>query len=598
MEEHIGKVWDRFLSKKINNTNKNEKETVYFTEQKKSLKIFYHLLGGDKGKELQVTDKRFIKTTRTLLEKVSGSGKSFFVSWQDEKGIYLPEFLNYFPNKEHNKMHYYWLIAMMTKVTISQNNLYIQNIQATKELLKTYVGFNDFYKKCSNHLFEKNAALSFIKTLHENVLTNSQNKNDIKTAPYPLWIYSSLNNQVKLNNFKDEDKPQRDNQNTEKTETLKMRKQVNKIDDKKKTDGLLIFLPEGIMSILEQVNVDRSEDDSFNEDALYDAQDMDEISLGRKKANLSSRIKMDLDIAIESVEEYPLGKGHFLDEWDYKKEDYLENYVRIQPIILKNVLPTALQKRLKRTVKKVEQELDLMKLNRIKRNGLDYGDDININTWIDYQGHQNKTGHNQKFFEIFEKKTRDMATLILADVSLSTEAGITQETRVIDMIKDSLLVFSKALQKLEDKFAIYAFSSLKNTNVRFHIIKNFKEKFNKLIQGRIEEIKPGYYTRLGAAIRESIKILHKQKSQNKLLLIISDGKPNDVDRYDGRYGIEDTKKSILEAKQKGITPFCVTIDLEAKEYLSYLFGKNGYVVIRDTKKLPKILLKIYMNLTK
>ena len=137
-----------------------------------------------------------------------------------------------------------------------------------------------------------------------------------------------------------------------------------------------------------------------------------------------------------------------------------------------------------------------------------------------------------------------------------------------------------------------------NTNVRFHIIKNFKEKYSNLILGRIDAIKPGYYTRLGAAIRESTKILNNQKSANKLLLIVSDGKPNDVDKYDGRYGIEDTKKAIMEAKKKGITPFCVTIDLEAKDYLTHLFGKNGFVVIRDTKKLPKVLPEIYMNLTK
>ena len=159
-----------------------------------------------------------------------------------------------------------------------------------------------------------------------------------------------------------------------------------------------------------------------------------------------------------------------------------------------------------------------------------------------------------------------MSTLILADVSLSTEAGITQEARIIDMIKDGLIVFSESLERLQDRFAIYAFSSLKNTNVRFEIIKNFKEKYSSHTRGRIDSMKPGYYTRLGAAIRESSKILDKQQSQNKLLLIISDGKPNDVDRYDGRYGIEDTKKAIEEVKQKGITPFCITVDLDAKEY--------------------------------
>jgi nitric oxide reductase NorD protein len=206
--------------------------------------------------------------------------------------------------------------------------------------------------------------------------------------------------------------------------------------------------------------------------------------------------------------------------------------------------------------------------------------------------------HHQKFYENYEKKLRDISTLILADVSLSTEAGITQEMRVIDIIKDTLLVFSESLEKLQDNFSIYTFSSLKNKNVRIEIIKNFKETYSAFTRGRISAIKPGYYTRLGAAIREASSILIKQKTQNRLLLIISDGKPNDVDRYDGRYGIEDTKKAILEAKKMGLTPFCITIDIEAKEYLPYLFGKNGYALIRDSKKLPTLLPQIYLNLTK
>ena len=249
-------------------------------------------------------------------------------------------------------------------------------------------------------------------------------------------------------------------------------------------------------------------------------------------------------------------------------------------------------------MKQIQAELDLMELDRIKIDNLPYGDEINLDSWIDYKGHQNRSNHPQRFFQSYKKKTRDMATLILADISLSTESGITQDIRVIEMIKDSLMVFCESLQRLQDSFGIYAFSSIRNKKVNFHIVKNFKEKYSDVVRGRIDTIKPGYYTRLGAAIRESAKILEKQQSANKLLLILSDGKPNDVDRYDGRYGIEDTKKAIEEVKRKGIIPFCITIDIEAKEYLPYLFGRNSYAVIRDAKKLPKVVTEIYMNLTK
>lgn len=589
-EESIGKVWDKYLNKKVHKFH--EKERVYFADISKALNLFHHLLGGEKAKDLQVTDKRYVEASRTLLEKVSFLGKEFFLTWQDEKSIYLPASFAYFETKEENEMLYYWLIAMATRVNVNSQNLISQNTTAVSYLTDRYSGFEVFHNRATAYLSQQFEQLSFI-----NSLENRNNEDLINEYPNPMWIYPSvLSGNIRKNiESEEEEHTQREE---DKVDTLEMKKQTNQIDDKKETDGFLAFLPESLMSIFEQVNVDRMEDDSFDENALYHAEDLDEITLGKKQANLSSRIKMDLDLQPDMTEVYPLGKGHFIDEWDYRKSDYLVNYVRIKPQITLNVTPIELPKRLTRTVRKIQAELDLLELDRVKNDKLPYGDEINIDTWIEYSSHQNKSIHHQKFYTTFEKKTRDMATLILADVSLSTEGGITQEVRIIDVIKDGLMVFGEALEKLEDKFAIYSFSSLQNKKVYFNIIKNFQDKYSDVIRGRIDSMRPQYYTRLGAAIRESAKILDKQQSANKLLLIISDGKPNDEDRYDGRYGIEDTKKAIEEVKKKGITPFCLTVDLDAKEYLGYLFGKNGYAVVRDGQKLPKVLPEVYINLTK
>ncbi|MCI4406700.1 MAG: VWA domain-containing protein [Sulfuricurvum sp.] len=588
MDEKVGKFWDHYVTQKASRLFKEEE--VVFADIAKGLKLFYHLLGGEKGKELHITDKRSIKTSRTLLEKISGTGKTFFLAWQDEKGLYLPASLAYFPSKAHNEMHYYWLIAMLTNVNVKAKNIEHENTNAVNSLIKKYAGFSEFYAYADSFLIGNYPELSTIEPSHEGLLADNY--------PNPLWIYPSLSTSNKLLDNGDEEELLRQNDEPRKSDTLQMKKKSEQIDDKKETDGLLLFLPESILSFMEQVRVDRQENDSFDEDALYNAEDLDEITLGQKDANLSARIKMDLDISANSIEEYPLGKGHFIDEWDYKKEIYLKNYVCIKPLVSLHTEPIELPKRLQKMMRRIQSELDLMELDRIKRDNLPYGDEINIDTWIDYKGHQNRSSHPQRFFETYERKMRDMSTLILADVSLSTEAGITQELRVIDMIQDALMVFSESLHRLQDRFAIYTFSSIKNTKVNFHIIKNFKENYSDNVRGRIHAIKPGYYTRMGAGIRESAKILEKQQSANKLLLILSDGKPNDVDRYDGRYGIEDTKKAIEEVKQKGITPFCITIDIDAKEYLPYLFGRNSYAVIRDAKKLPKVLPEIYMNLTK
>ncbi len=590
-EESIGKAWDKYLNKKVYKFH--EEQRVHFKDISKSLNLFHHLLGGEQGKDLQVTDKRHIDTSKTLLQKIAFLGDEFFLTWQDEKSVYLPASFAYFKTRQENEMLYYWLIAMATRVNATEKTLIKENENAVAYLLNRYSGFEIFYTNVTSYLSDEFEHYSF-----SNSLDDKTSEELLNEYPNPLWIYPSLSSgNIAKANSEDDENFQREDEK-DKVDELEMKKQTNQIDDKHETDGFLAFLPESLMSIFEQVNVDRMEDDSFDEDALYHAEDLDEITLGKKQANLASRIKMDLDLQPDMTEIYPLGKGHLIDEWDYRKNEYLINYVRIKPQVILNVTPIELPKRLKKTVRKIQGELDLLELDRIKNDNLPYGDEINIDTWIEYSSHQNKSMHHQKFYTTFEKKTRDMATLILADVSLSTEGGITQDVRIIDVIKDGLMVFSEALEKLQDKFAIYSFSSLQNKKVYFNIIKNFNDKYTDMIRARVDNMRPQYYTRLGAAIRESAKILDKQQSANKLLLIISDGKPNDEDRYDGRYGIEDTKKAIEEVKKKGITPFCITIDVEAKEYLSYLFGRNGFAIVRDGQKLPKVLPEVYINLTK
>lgn len=571
-EESMGRVWDTYLNKKVSKSHDDAR--VYFKEHAKALRLFYHLLGGEQAKELHITDKRTMDISRSWLEKISFLGTSFYLPWQDEKALYLPASLAYFSNQKDNEMLYYWLVAMLTRVDVTSNTIEEQNTQAIAYLCAKYSGFESFYTQSIQNLADEYTNLD----------------------PHPLWIYPNLSKNTIRENSEEEIAQKNEEHN--KSDTLEMKKQSNQIDDKKETDGFLAFLPESLLSIMEQVNVDRCEDDSFDDNALYHAEDLDEITLGKKEANLSARVKMDLDLQADMTEIYPLGKGHLIDEWDYRKHTYLINYVRIKPQVTIHITPIPLPKRLKRTVKKIQGELDVLLLDRVKNDRLPYGDTLNLDTWIEYKSAVNKSLHHQNFYTSYEKKTRDISTLILADVSLSTEGGITQDIRIIDVIKDGLMVFSEALEKLKDNFAIYSFSSLQNKKVYFNIIKNFKEKYSDEIRGRIDTMKPYYYTRLGAAIREASKILQKQQSNNKLLLIISDGKPNDEDRYDGRYGIEDSKKAIEEAKQKGLTPFCITVDSEAKDYLPYLFGRNGYTVVRDGQKLPKIIPEIYMNLTK
>ncbi|MCC8999249.1 MAG: VWA domain-containing protein, partial [Candidatus Contendobacter sp.] len=169
--------------------------------------------------------------------------------------------------------------------------------------------------------------------------------------------------------------------------------------------------------------------------------------------------------------------------------------------------------------------------------------------------------------------------------------------RVIDVIRDSLFLFAEALAATGDRFGLYGFSSCKRQQVRVQRIKTFDERYSASIRGRINAIKPGYYTRMGAAVRYAAGLLNQQSATRRLLLLLTDGKPNDLDHYEGRYGIEDTRMALLEARREGLHPFCVTIDQDAGDYLPYLFGNKGFVLIRHPEELPRQLLRLYTQLT-
>ena len=186
---------------------------------------------------------------------------------------------------------------------------------------------------------------------------------------------------------------------------------------------------------------------------------------------------------------------------------------------------------------------------------------------------------------------------MLADLSLSTDAWVSNEQKVIDVIRDSLLLFAEALSASGDRFALSGFSSLKRGEVRYQELKSFSRTYDDEARGRVQAIRPGYYTRLGAAIRHSTMLLQREPCRQKLLLILSDGKPHDIDLYEGRYGIEDSRVSLNEARQQGIRPFCVTIDREGASYLPHLFGAQGYTLLRRPDELSSRLPLIYSQLT-
>ncbi len=188
---------------------------------------------------------------------------------------------------------------------------------------------------------------------------------------------------------------------------------------------------------------------------------------------------------------------------------------------------------------------------------------------------------------------------MLADLSLSTDTWVNNDARVIDVIRDSLFLFAESLAGTGDRFALYGFSSKKREHVRFHHLKGFTEPYGAAVRGRIQMIKPGYYTRMGAAIRHACSVLSATGAGSQLLVLLSDGKPNDLDQYEGRYGIEGLPVlRSSRARRERHSAVLRHHEDEGLGYLPHLFGAGGFTVIRRPAELPGRLPGVYAQLTR
>ncbi|WP_310734059.1 nitric oxide reductase activation protein NorD [Sphaerotilus sulfidivorans] len=226
------------------------------------------------------------------------------------------------------------------------------------------------------------------------------------------------------------------------------------------------------------------------------------------------------------------------------------------------------------------------------------GDEIDLDAWVRHRidDARHPVSEAPAVFLRRERHERSLATLLLADLSLSTDAHVGDDTRVIDVIRDALHVFGEALSGGGDAFEMLGFSSVRRHNVRIQHLKGFDEPWDETVRARVGAIRPGYYTRIGAAIRHATLRLSARPERQRLLLLLTDGKPNDIDHYEGRHGLEDTRHAVQAARDAGLTPFCVTIDEQAQDYLPMLFGQNGYARVHRPQELVHRLAQIHAAL--
>ncbi|HEY0940254.1 MAG TPA: VWA domain-containing protein [Steroidobacter sp.] len=239
----------------------------------------------------------------------------------------------------------------------------------------------------------------------------------------------------------------------------------------------------------------------------------------------------------------------------------------------------------------VRRQFEALHARRISLRQQTDGEDLDLEACIDaFANIRSGAALRPGLYRSTRNARREMAVLLLIDVSGSTDSWISTHRRTIDVEREALLLVCEALEGLRERYSVLAFSGEGPARVTIRRVKDFSERYSDEITQRIAGLEPERYTRAGAAIRHASALLMREAAHHRLLLILSDGKPNDLDEYDGRHGVEDTRQAVMEARQQGIFTFCLTIDRHSAGYLPAVFGRHHYAVLNRPEMLPNALL--------
>ncbi len=288
------------------------------------------------------------------------------------------------------------------------------------------------------------------------------------------------------------------------------------------------------------------------------------------------------------------------DEWDYSRRSYKKEWCKVfvdrRPKIVDQEEAIRYVQEVRRTharqIRDLRKRFEEFTYVRRWRNRQPDGPEIDIDAVVDRYA-TIRSGHSPNPWVYLSRRPRerDFSTLVLLDSSLSTDSWL-MNRRVIDVVKESMLVLGEVIEEYRDRLAIGAFFSNTRKDCRYIEVKRFEQSW-AYCQANLVGLKPTGYTRIGPALRHGTRLLSQVPSRKKLLLLISDGKPTDYDRYEGRYGIEDIRQAIREAGAANITVRALAIDSQAKFYLPQMFGQGNFHILSQPSLLAESLAEIY-----
>jgi nitric oxide reductase NorD protein len=607
MEEIVGRWWHNAITRVA--YARFPEAAVALEDVQKAIGILFRAAGGSHALRLAPSTDQTSGGYRSVLQRIAGSGQRADTAQLEPDVLALPASVAVFETRELNRDLYLWLSIHAACYTPGGHWL-ADNLRATHEALAQFPGFNSRYQGLlAAHLRQRGQAsrLRGAARLAEEAVQAA-----LKGAPVvadvepqavaPVWLWVNSSTPASEHTQRRDDGTPTDAPRPNQVEDGK-RRRTNKVSEEDRSNPFVLpFRAESLMTWSELIKVNRSTDDDEDGNALTAANDMDKLAVAPDGQTLAARVKFDLDLPSSSADDRPLGPGIRLPEWDFHKNKLLPDHCAVQTMTAPEPAKFAPNPVLRTTARQLRRRLEVLRDLPRPLHGQESGDAIDLDAWVRYStdelGHHGNRTDTPPVYTRQTRCERSLATLLLADLSLSTDAYATNEQKVIDVIRDALFVFGEGLSATGDAFAMWGFSSVRRHHVRLNHLKAFDDTWNDLARARVGAIKPGFYTRMGAAIRYATAQLQERPERRKLLMLLTDGKPNDLDHYEGRYGIEDTRQAIHEAHRAGLSPFCVTIDESGHDYLPYLFGKQGYALVHRPADLVLRLTQAWATLAR
>jgi nitric oxide reductase NorD protein len=367
------------------------------------------------------------------------------------------------------------------------------------------------------------------------------------------------------------------------------------LDQANRRDSFIVHRFEAILSWVENLNLNRSVEDDDQENAQKAADDHDVIGLSRHDRRAATRLRLHLDLSPAEADHERLADRFTYPEWNHRAASYMPDHC---VVLEREVTPDPVGFTPEpRHLRAVRRQFEVLRPRRILTPRQLDGAELDLDAVVSAQVDRRATGQSSDRIHVATRKVeRDLAVAFLIDCSRSTEAAV-DTTSVIEVARQTLAAMAGGIDRLGDRFAIWGFSSMRRNRVFLHRCKAFDEPMGRPVIDRIGGLKSGHYTRLGAAIRHVSAELAKESTSRKLLVVLTDGKPNDLDHYEGQHGIEDSRMAVREARRNGLALHGVVIDEDGQSWFARIFGAHGFSLLSSPARITAALPDLYRSLT-